>query len=259
MLFSEVYMNNYVLSCCSTADLTKEHFQKRNLSYICFHYELDGKHYYDDLGESMPFDQFYQAMVDGADTKTSQVNVEEFMNYFEPFLKEGKDILYVHFSSKLSGTFNNLRLAIEELKEKYPERRIVCFDSLRSNYSQGMMALDAAKMALDGKELDEAVGYLEENKLTDSYYDFLASEARQASLVAIAKKDVPSKHWNHLSRTLTILGKYKGLISWSGTAFEYFEQHQARCRLRKRRKPHRGRNHHRLLRRDLIYFGSFRL
>ena len=54
-------MNNYVLSCCSTADLTKEHFQKRNLSYICFHYELDGKHYYDDLGESMPFDKFYQA------------------------------------------------------------------------------------------------------------------------------------------------------------------------------------------------------
>ena len=67
-----------------------------------------------------------------------------------------------------------------------------------------------------------SIGFnLEENKLTDSYYDLLASEARQASLVAIAKKDVPVKHWNHLSRTLTIVGKYKGLISWSGTAFEY--------------------------------------
>ena len=67
-----------------------------------------------------------------------------------------------------------------------------------------------------------SIGFnIEENKLTDSYYDLLASEARQASLIAIAKKDVPSKHWNHLSRTLTILGKYKGLISWSGTAFEY--------------------------------------
>ena len=67
-----------------------------------------------------------------------------------------------------------------------------------------------------------SIGFnIEENKLTDSYYDLLASEARQASLVAIAKKDVPSKHWNHLSRTLTTLGKYKGLISWSGTAFEY--------------------------------------
>ena len=67
-----------------------------------------------------------------------------------------------------------------------------------------------------------SIGFnIEENKLTDSYYDLLASEARQASLVAIAKKDVPSKHWSFLSRTLTILGKYKGLISWSGTAFEY--------------------------------------
>ena len=60
-----------------------------------------------------------------------------------------------------------------------------------------------------------------ENKLTDSYYDLLASEARQASLVAIAKKDITSKHWNNLSRTLTVLNNKKGLISWSGTAFEY--------------------------------------
>ena len=67
-----------------------------------------------------------------------------------------------------------------------------------------------------------SIGFnIEENKLTNSYYDLLASEARQASLIAIAKKDVPAKHWNSLSRTLTTLGKYKGLISWSGTAFEY--------------------------------------
>ena len=67
-----------------------------------------------------------------------------------------------------------------------------------------------------------SIGFnIEENKLTNSYYDLLASEARQASLIAIAKKDVPTKHWSYLSRTLTKLGKYKGLISWSGTAFEY--------------------------------------
>ena len=67
-----------------------------------------------------------------------------------------------------------------------------------------------------------SIGYnVEENELTDTYYDLLSSEARQASLIAIAKKDIPSKHWNNLSRTLTKLGKYKGLISWSGTAFEY--------------------------------------
>lgn len=67
-----------------------------------------------------------------------------------------------------------------------------------------------------------SIGYnLEENKLSESYYDFLASEARQASLVSIAKGDVPVKHWNNLSRTLTSLNGYKGLVSWTGTAFEY--------------------------------------
>lgn len=67
-----------------------------------------------------------------------------------------------------------------------------------------------------------SIGFnVEENKLTNSYYDLLASESRQASLIAIAKKDVPAKHWNSLSRTLTTLGKYKGLVSWSGTSFEY--------------------------------------
>lgn len=74
----------------------------------------------------------------------------------------------------------------------------------------------------DYKKRIFSIGFnIEENKLTDSYYDLLASEARQASLVAIAKRDVPSKHWNSLSRTLTTLNGYKGLISWSGTAFEY--------------------------------------
>ena len=67
-----------------------------------------------------------------------------------------------------------------------------------------------------------SVGFdVEENKLVDSYYDLIASEARQASLVAIAKKDIDVKNWYNLSRTLTVLNKYKGLISWSGTSFEY--------------------------------------
>ena len=74
----------------------------------------------------------------------------------------------------------------------------------------------------DSKKRLFSIGFdVEKNMLTNSYYDLLASEARQASLIAIAKKDVPVKHWNSLSRTLTSLNKYKGLISWSGTAFEY--------------------------------------
>ncbi len=74
----------------------------------------------------------------------------------------------------------------------------------------------------DKKKRLLSIGFnTEENKLTDSYYDLLASEARQASLIAIAKKDIPVEHWHNLSRTLTLLNRFKGLISWSGTAFEY--------------------------------------
>ena len=100
-------MNDFVLSCCSTADLTAEHFAARDIHYICFHYSLNGKQYADDLGKSMPFDQFYQAMADGAETQTSQVNVEEFTAYFTPFLEQGKDILHVTLSSGISGVYNS--------------------------------------------------------------------------------------------------------------------------------------------------------
>ena len=80
-------MGDYILSCCSTADLTREHFLSRDIHYICFSYELDGVRYPDDLGQSMSFEEFYKAMENGASTKTSQVNVAEFEEYFESFLK----------------------------------------------------------------------------------------------------------------------------------------------------------------------------
>ena len=85
-------MNDFVLSCCSTADLTAEHFAARDIHYICFHYSLNGKQYADDLGKSMPFDQFYQAMADGAETQTSQVNVEEFTAYFKCY----PHVIFIH-------------------------------------------------------------------------------------------------------------------------------------------------------------------
>ena len=112
-------MHNYVLSCCSTVDISKEHLESRDIKYACFHYFLDGKEYSDDLGQSMPFEKFYKAMADGADTKTSQINTAEFIDYFEPFLKEGKDVLHVSFSSGLSGTYNSALIAANELREKY--------------------------------------------------------------------------------------------------------------------------------------------
>ena len=79
-------MSDYVLSCCSTADLTEEHFLQRGISYVGFHYELNGVRYRDDLGKTIDFPTFYQAMADGAKTKTAPVSVDEFETYFEKIL-----------------------------------------------------------------------------------------------------------------------------------------------------------------------------
>ena len=94
-------MADYILSCCSTADLSKEHFDSREIHYICFHFMLDGVDYPDDLGVSVPFDEFYRRMAEGSDTRTSQVNVSEYVEYFTPFLEAGKDVLHVSLSGGL--------------------------------------------------------------------------------------------------------------------------------------------------------------
>ena len=97
-------MSNYILSCCSTADLTQEHFESRDIHYICFHYAIDGVEYADDLGRSMPFDEFYARVKRGADTRTSQVNISEYVDYFSAFLEQGLDVVHVSLSSGISGT-----------------------------------------------------------------------------------------------------------------------------------------------------------
>lgn len=158
-------MADYIISCCSTADLTKEHFEKRDLHYICFHYELDGVQYPDDLGQTMPFDKFYQAMVDGADTKTSQINADEFEEYFEPFLKEGKDIIHICLSSGITGVLNSANLAKEAMLEKYPDRKIYIVDSLAASSGYGLLMDKLADLRDEGMSIDDLYTWVEENKL----------------------------------------------------------------------------------------------
>ena len=165
-------MAEYILSCCSTADLTKEHFLSRDIHYVCFHYELDGKQYMDDLGESMAFKDFYQAMVDGADTKTSQVNVEEYAEYFEPFLKEGKDILHLTLSSGISGSINSARIAAEELSEKYPDRKLYIVDSLAASSGYGLLMDKLADLRDGGMGIDELRDWAEAHKRECNHWFF---------------------------------------------------------------------------------------
>ena len=158
-------MNQYVLSCCSTADLSKQHFQDRDISYICFHYELDGTEYSDDLGESISFDKFYQSMRDGAATKTSQVNADEYEAFFEPFLKDGKDILHVSLSSGISGTINSANIARDKLLERYPDRKLLIVDSLGASSGYGLLMDALADLRDCGKTIDEVYEWAMANRL----------------------------------------------------------------------------------------------
>ncbi len=163
---------NYILSCCSTSDLSKEHFQKRDIHYICFHYELNGVSHPDDLGETIPFDEFYRRMAAGEDTKTSQVSAGEYEEYFEPFLKEGKDILHLTLSSGISGTINSAMVAKSNLEEKYPDRKIYIVDSLAASSGYGLLMDALADRRDEGMTIEEVRDWAEENKLRLHHWFF---------------------------------------------------------------------------------------
>ncbi|MGN0554354.1 MAG: DegV family protein [Candidatus Fimenecus sp.] len=158
-------MSEFILSCCSTADMPLEFFQTRNVQLVCFHFTMDGTEYADDLGQSIPFDEFYQRIADGAEPTTSQVNVQQYIEFFEPFLKEGKDILHIVFSSGLSGSYNSACIARDTLEEQYPDNKIYLVDSLAASSGYGLLVDTAADMRDSGKSAEEIVAWLEENKL----------------------------------------------------------------------------------------------
>ena len=163
---------DYILSCCSTADLTKEHFERRNIKYVCFHFEVDGKQYPDDLGESFPFSDLYQAMRDGAMTKTSQVSTGEYIQYFEQFLQQGKDIIHLTLSSGISGTVNSAVLAGNDLREKYPDRKIYVIDSLAASSGFGLLMDKLADLRDEGMSIDDLAAWTEEHKLEVHHWFF---------------------------------------------------------------------------------------
>ena len=165
-------MSDYVLSCCSTADLTHEHFESRDIHYICFHYFLDDKEYPDDLGQSVPFDQFYEAMSKGADTRTAQVSIGEYVDYFTPFLEQGKDIVHVSLSSGLSGTVNAARNAALIVKERFPERNVYVVDSLGASSGYGLLMDRAADKRDEGLSAAELANWVEENRLKVHHWFF---------------------------------------------------------------------------------------
>lgn len=157
-------MTDYILSCCSTADMPYEYFTEKNIPFICFHYILDGQEYPDDLGKTIPLDTYYKKISEGAMPTTSQVNVAQYIAFFEPFLKEGKDILHISFSSGLSGSYNSATIARSELIDRYPERNIFIVDSLAASSGYGLFVDTLLDKKLEGMSINELHSYAEQTK-----------------------------------------------------------------------------------------------
>ncbi len=162
----------YVLSCCSTADLGLEYLKERELSFIGFHYTLDGVTYTDDLEQTMTYAEFYQRLVKGSNCVSSQINAAEYEEYFRKFLKEGKDILHVTLSSGISGTINSARVAAREMMEEFPERTVYIVDSLCASSGLGLFMDTLSELKAGGMSLDELYAWALDNRQRLRHYFF---------------------------------------------------------------------------------------
>ncbi|MBQ6175012.1 MAG: DegV family protein [Clostridia bacterium] len=163
---------SYVLSCCSAADLSKEHFEQRGIHYISFHYRLGEKEYSDDLGQTVPYKDFYRAMVEGAETHTSQINTDEYEAYFEGFLRQGQDVLHLVLSSGITNSLQSAEAAARNLAEKYPGRRVVVIDSLAASSGFGLLADLAADKRDEGYSIDQLADWIRQNRLRIHHWFF---------------------------------------------------------------------------------------
>ncbi len=157
-------MSNYIIFTDSSCDLSQEMIEARGMHYASLSFRFDGgeKEYYNN---EMPIKTFYDKMREGGVAKTSAVNTESFAAGFEKLLSEGKDILYIGFSTGLSTTFNSARLAAEQLKEKYPERKILLVDTLAASAGIALLLDMVNDKKNEGATIEEAAAYAESIKL----------------------------------------------------------------------------------------------
>lgn len=159
-------MRDYVIITDSTTDLTPELINELNISVIPMEFNIDGQSYlnYSDERE-ISYKEFYDVLRNGKNSTTSLINTVTFTDLFEPILKEGKDILYIAFSSGLSGTYNSSCIAAEMLLEKYPDSKIYTVDSLSASMGEGLLVYHAANKKKEGMNIEELKEWILNNRL----------------------------------------------------------------------------------------------
>ena len=167
-------MSTYQLTCCSTADLDLETFEKLDLKYVPFTFHLDGKDYFDDYGNSMPIKAFYDAMRSGSSPTTSQVSVGRYLDFWRPFLENGQSVLHLTLSSGISGSYNSALLAAQDINAEFKDVKVVVIDSLAASAGYGLLMDYLADLRDNGATLDEAATWAEEHKLNLNHWFFVS-------------------------------------------------------------------------------------
>ena len=160
-------MNDYIITTDNNADLPEDFYKNHEVGCTYLSYTLEGKEYTE--GNFLPVEEFYNKMRAGSMPTTSQVNPESARALFEPYLKDGRDILHIAFSSGLSGTFNSCRIAAEELMQEYPGLRIHVYEIINEFFGEmitvsGLLTGQDIVKQLKDKNLGEAL-YLPRNVL----------------------------------------------------------------------------------------------
>ena len=159
----------FTLTTDSTADMPLWYYADNDIDFTRLKFTIDGNTYFDGDPE-MSGKIFYDLVRSGKTSVTTQVNIEEFKEFFEKALEKGKDVLHLCFSSGLSGTCNSALIAAEELSQKYPDRKVVVVDSLCASMGQGLLLDYAVTLRDEGKTIEEVQKWLEDNKLNLVHY-----------------------------------------------------------------------------------------
>ena len=209
-------MSEYVITTDNNSDLPEEYLKDHGVGCMYLSYSMDGKNY--THGNFLPEHEFYEAMRNGSMPTTAQVNPENAKALLEPYLKEGKDILHIAFSSGLSGTYNSSRIAAEELMEEYTDRRIIVVDSLSASLGQGLLVWLAQQKKELGQTLEDVADWVEKNKLkmvhlfTVDDLNHLYRGGRVSRTTAIVGSMLNIKPVLHVDNEgkLTAIGKVRG-------------------------------------------------
>lgn len=157
---------NYVLLTDSSCDLSNELAKELNIEVLPMEFQMEGKiykHYLD--AREMSLEDFYSKLESGIYATTTQINYDSYVNYFEPYLEKGIDILYVSISLGISGSYNTCKIAIKDLQEKYPDRKIYIVDPCCDSAGLGLLMYYAGQKYKNGLDIDGLRDYLEEFKL----------------------------------------------------------------------------------------------